>query len=127
MFGGDTANMMKSSRLLTKLRSNQYEFLPAKIGLLAFAVGFVIYILEKMLFRNNAIASLLCSEIGAITFLGLLGFAGFVVMVRGELHQVVVIRGKTAKFYGLIWCVFSWGLALKYIVLLFSNISALLK
>jgi hypothetical protein len=118
---------MNPNLLIAKLRSTQYEFLPAKIGLLAFAVGFLFYILNNTLFKYDAIGSLIGSRIGAITFCGLLGLAGFVVMIRGELHQVVVIRGKLAMLYGLIWCVISWSLATYYVFLLFSDISILLK
>lgn len=118
---------MNPSLLIAKLRSTQYEFLPAKIGLLAFAIGFLLYVLNNTLFKYDAIGSLICSRTGAVTFCGLLGLAGFVVMIRRELRQVVVIRGKLAMFYGLIWCVISWSLAIHYMFLLFSDISMLLK
>jgi hypothetical protein len=114
--------------LIDNLRSPQKESLAAKISLLAFALGMLLPILlNNTLFKDNAATSLISSRIGAIIFCGLLGLAGFVVMIRGELHQIIVIRGKAAKFYGLIWCVFMWSLAFRYIILLVSDISLLLK
>ena len=107
--------------LIAKIRSPQNEYLSAKIGLSAFDVGFLFYLADEVIFMNNGIRSLILSRLGAITFFSLLGLDGFIVMIRKELHQIVIIRGKPAIFYGLIWCIFLWTLALQNIFLLLND------
>jgi hypothetical protein len=108
--------------LIIKIRSPKNEFLATKIGILAFALGLILYIINTTLFKNSEIASLVTSRLLAIIFCGLLGLDGFVVMIRKELHQIIIIRGHLAVFYGLVWCVIAWSLALYYIYLFINDI-----
>jgi len=99
--------------LLEKIRLPENEYLAAKIGLTAFAFGFLIYLIDDALFVQTDMGSMLLSRFGAIVFFVLLGLDGFIVMVRKELHQIVDVHGKPAMLFGLIWWLFMWILALR--------------
>jgi len=51
-------------------------------------------------------------QITRIVGFGIFGLAGFVVMIRGELYQVVIIRGKWARMVGFFWWAFCWWYAI---------------
>lgn len=111
--------------LLLRIRSPQQKNLVAKISLSAFALQLMATLINDRFLRNNAIQSLIFSETSAIAFFGILGLAGFIVMIRKEMPQVITIRGTGAIIFGLIWCGISWSLAIRYIYFLINDITKL--
>ena len=115
--------MKALNSFIQKIRSPKNEYLATKIGSIAFIFGFLVYLVNKTLSSQNTFTSNISSKIGAAVFLFLLGLDGFVVMIREELQQSITIRGRSAKITGLLWCIFSWGLAAWYMVSLIFDIT----
>jgi hypothetical protein len=110
----------KIKNFFDKISADNNKYLPAKISLLAFGLGLLMVWIGDYMFGNSSFESLVYSYSIKILFFGILGLAGFIVMVRGELHQFFVIRGRLARLYGLLWWLISWWIAIRALISLYN-------
>ena len=108
----------ESNSLAEKLRSSKYKYLGGHLSLLAFCIAFLLFGVAKVFFREGGLWDNILTGVAAFLMFFLLRCAGFVAMIRKEFYQLVVLRGKTAQFYGLIMWLGGWGFALYALYLL---------
>ena len=111
------------SKITNELSSPKHEFLSAKISALAFLLGALMVWVGNHLFIDVSFLSTIYFQITKILFIFILGLSGFIVMVRGELHQIVVIKGKSARIIGFLWCSFCVWIIMKTFFLLIQTLS----
>jgi len=108
--------------IIHDIQSPKQESLVVKLSLIAFAIKVGTSIIVNLLNQYGVTTTMLVSKAGVIVFFCVLGMAGVVVIIRQELPQAIVVRGKTAVVYGLIWFIVSWVLMIRYIYLLAVDI-----
>ncbi len=94
------------------------------IGFILAMVGFVILVfwfLVREKLPDNFLVNFMSYVIAGTTFF-LWGCVGLVSVIRQELLQVVVIRGKWAVIHGLILWIGCWLFSIWIVILFFSRL-----
>ena len=111
-----------SNPYINKIRSTKNGSLVANISIVAFAFKLFITLLIGLISRENDLTDQISRSLSSVVFFSLLGLAGFVVVIREELPQMITIRGRAAKIMGYVWCGIAWGLAFRYLYLLLVKV-----
>jgi len=121
----ETIGLLKTG-LAEKLKSPKYRRLGGYLSLLAFIIAFLLFGVAEVFVREGGLWDNILIGVAAFFMFFLLGCAGFVAMIRKEFYQVVVIRGKTAQFYGLIMWVGGWLFSLYALYLICMDLYAMI-
>lgn len=97
---------------ILRLRSEKYKHLVDILLLISFGqIGLVLFGVNFIFQERNFLFDLLIRMSTMLMFF-LQGCAGFVMMIRREFRQGVIIRGRTAQVMGFIFWMIGWFLAL---------------
>ena len=99
-------------KLFAELSSSKYKKLPTLIIFLALGIAGLMMFLRNFIVTNTGLSEVEFTILFKTIFLFTLGCAGFIVMLRGELHQgFSTITGTPARIAGLFWWLYAWWVA----------------